>query len=142
MEATAQGRIRYRSDSLKIKEKAESVKDTLEQTAGVIKVSVSKRVGSVLIFFDKAKIKAEQLLKKVAECLHINTEKITVCLRQLNSKITGRTGRRVVKRGMLGAGVVTLGLLMYSDDWHAVGGVVWASLMAVHLYQNKRTLFS
>jgi len=141
-DAPHHARFRFRCESLKMAEKANAVRDSLSKTKGVVKVAVNKRVGSLLVCYDQTKAKVEQLFQNVASSLGIDVNEVKRKLSSVNRAIVGRTSRRIVKRGMLGAGIATLALLAYSEKKHAISGSIWVGLMAVHLYQNKRTLFS
>lgn len=134
-------RFRFRCESLKLEERANAVKDALTKTKGVVEVAVNKRVGSLLVVFDQAKVQAEDLFCKIARCLGLEPEQVKSKLSSFNRAITGKKGRRIVKRGMMAAGITALSLLTVSHDKHAIAGAVWLSLIATHLYQNKRTLF-
>ncbi|MFA9395725.1 MAG: HMA2 domain-containing protein [Halodesulfovibrio sp.] len=135
-------RFRFRCESLKLEERANAVKDALSKTKGVAEVAVNKRVGSLLVLFDQGKVQAEQLFSTIARCVGLNPEQVRNKLTSFNRTITGRKGRRVVKRGMMAVGITALALLTVSEDKHAIAGVVWLSLIATHIYQNKRTLFN
>ena len=135
-------RFRFRCESLKLEERANAVKDALSKTKGVAEIAVNKRVGSLLVLFDRGKVQAEQLFSTIARCLGLEPEQVKSKLTSFHHTITGKKGRRVVKRGMLAAGITALSLLTVSDDKHAIAGVVWLSLIAAHIYQNKRTLFN
>ncbi|MCT4535923.1 HMA2 domain-containing protein [Halodesulfovibrio sp.] len=135
-------RFRFRCESLKIEEHANAIKESLAKTKGVVEVAVNKRVGSILVLFDQAAVSADKLFCKIAEGLGLEPEQIKSKLSSFNRAVIGRSGRRVVKRGLLCAGATTLALLAFSEKGHAVAGGVWLTLMAAHLYQNKRTLFS
>ncbi|SIN99023.1 HMA2 domain-containing protein [Halodesulfovibrio marinisediminis] len=139
---TYHSRFRFRCESLKFDEKAKAVKEALTKTKGVVEVAVNKRVGSLLVIFDHAKIRAEQLFSTIASSLGMDPEQVKDKLRSVSQAINSKRGRRYVKRGLLGAGVITLSLLTISEDAHAFSGVIWLSLMATHIYQNRRTLFS
>lgn len=134
-----QERFRFRCKSLCIEEKVAAVRASLANTKGVVEVTVNKRVGSLLVLFDKAKVNAETLFLKVAEDLGIDRQKFRD---EFSRKFSRRAGRRGVKQGMLGAGLLSLALLAYSGKAHALVGGVGITLLAAHLYQNKRTLFS
>lgn len=141
--ATAtQERFRFRCESLRIDEKAAEVKKSLLKTKGVVELAINKRVGSVLVVFDKAKTNIDTLFVKIAESLGVDVQKVKDGLSRFSHTVSGRKGRRIVKRGMMGAGVAAIGLLAYSEKGHAIAGGVWLTLLAAHLYQNKRTLFS
>lgn len=135
-------RFRFRCESLKIEERADAVKEALAKTKGVVEVAVNKRVGSILVLFDQAKVGADKLFCSIATSLGLKPEEVKSKISSFNRAITGRTARKVVKRGLLGAGITTIALLAYSEKAHVVAGSVWLTLMAAHLYQNKRTLFS
>lgn len=135
-------RFRFRCESLKLEERANAVKDALTKTKGVAEIAVNKRVGSLLVLFDQAKVQAEQLFSTIARCLGMEPEQVKNKLSSFNLAVTGKKGRRAVKRGMMAAGVTTLMLLTVSEDKHAMAGVVWLSLIATHIYQNRRTLLN
>jgi len=140
--AAQHARFRFRCESLKFEEHAHAVKNALAKTKGVAEVAVNKRVGSVLVLFDRAKIQAEQLFSTIITSLGLAPEEVKEKLHELNRTISGRKGRRFIKRGLMGAGLLTLGLLTVSEKGHAIAGGVWLTLLAAHLYQNKRTLLS
>lgn len=140
--AEAQGRIRFRDELLKVEEKAATAKESLLKTKGVVEVAINQRVGSLLVLFDKSKVMADHLLLRLAECLGIDPARIKAGLTRVSRTVTSRRARRIVKLGMLGAGITTLTLLAYSEKGHAIAGGIWVSLMGAHLYQNRRTLFS
>lgn len=135
-------RFRFRCESLKLEERANAVKDALTKTKGVAEITINKRIGSLLVLFDQAKVQAEQLFSTIARCLGMEPGQVKNKLSSFNLKITSKKGRRVVKRGMMAAGITTLMLLTVSEDKHAIAGVVWLSLIAAHLYQNRRTLLN
>ena len=135
-------RFRFRCEPLKLEERANAVKDALSKTKGVAEVAVNKRVGSLLVLFDLGKVQAEQLFTTIARCLGLEPEQVKDKLTSFNRTITGKKGRQVVKRGMMAVGITTLTLLTVSEDKHAMAGVVWLSLIATHIYQNRRTLFN
>lgn len=140
--AVHHARFRFRCESLKLDERADAVKSALTKTKGVAEVAINKRVGSVLVLFDRAKVQAEQLFSTIVASLGLDPEEVKEKLRELNRAVSGRKGRRIIKRGLMGAGLVTLGMLTISEKGHAIAGGVWLTLLAAHLYQNKRTLFS
>lgn len=139
---THHSRFRFRCESFKLDEKAQAVKEKLQKTKGVAKVAVNKRVGSLLVIFDHAKVCAERIFETIASSLGIDPNIVKSKLRSVSQAINSKKGRRYVKRGLLGAGTITLSLLTISEDAHAVSGVIWLTLMATHIYQNRRTLLS
>lgn len=138
--AIPQGRIRFRNEALKLGEFAYTVRDSLLEVKGVIQVQVNKRVGSILILFDKTKTNAEKILNRIAGALGVDMEKVKADLSNVRKKLTGVKGRRYVKRGMFGALAAALGIVFFSEKMHVAIGVVFVHLLALHLYQNKRTL--
>ena len=139
---TQHARFRFRSESLKIEETANTVKNSLLKTKGVATVAINKRVGSLLVYFDQTKVKAEKLFGTIASKLGIDVAEVKNKLSSFHRSISGRQGRKVVKRGLMGAGAASLGLLAFSEKGHAIACGVWLSLLAIHLYQNKRTLLT
>lgn len=135
-----QGRIRFRNESLKVAEFAYGIRDSLLEVKGVIQVQVNKRIGSILILFDKTKVSAENILSKVAEGLGIDMAKVKENVSNMKKALNGRNGRKYVKRGMGGALAAALGIVYFSEKWHVAAGIVFIHMLALHLYQNRRTL--
>ena len=134
------GRMRIRNSALTIKEKAESACARVKGMSGVLDVTLNERIGSMLVLFDDAKVKAEALLCNIAGALGIDVEALRESAQKLNRFIGSREGRRYVKRGMMGAGAVGLGMLAFSEKAHALAGAAFLGLAITHMYQNRRTL--
>lgn len=140
MNAAAQGRIRFRNDALKAAEFGYAIRDSLLELKGVVQVQVNKRIGSILILFDKTKVSGEKILTKVADALGVDMAKVKANVSTMQKALTGKKGRTYVKRGMLTTMGALLGVVCFSEKWHVVAGVAFVHLLALHLYQNKRTL--
>lgn len=140
MTAAAQGRIRFRNEALKAAEFAYTVRDALLEVKGVLQVQVNKRIGSMLVLYDKTKISAENILNKIADALGVDMEKVNKGVQNMRKALTGPKGRRYVKRGMFASLAAALGIVCFSEKWHVAAGIVFVHLLAAHLYQNKRTL--
>ncbi len=130
------GRIRLRNKALKAEELAYTLRDQLLEVRGVVQVQINKRIGSILILFDKAKTNAEKILCDLAGVLGIDREKIKKTI----NTITGKKARQYVKQGMLVTLGIGLGAALFSEKWHIAFGLVFTKLVALHLYQNRRTL--
>ena len=139
--AAQNGRIRFRNEALKVAEFGYAVRDSLLEVKGVVQVQVNKRVGSLLILFDKTKVTAEKILDTVAGALGVDLSKVRESVNDVKKKLTGPQGRRFVKRGLLVSMAATLGIVAFSEKWHVAAGVAFVHLLGLHLYQNKRTLF-
>ncbi|QJB56964.1 HMA2 domain-containing protein [Pseudodesulfovibrio sp. zrk46] len=139
-EAVIQGRIRFRNEALKVAEFGYAVRDSLLELKGVVQVQVNKRIGSILILFDKTKVSTESILKKIAEALGVDMNKVKTNVSNMQKAMTGKKARTYVKRGLLTSIAAALGVVYFSEKWHVVAGVAFVHLLALHLYQNKRTL--
>lgn len=139
-EAAIQGRIRFRNEALKVAEFGYAVRDALLEIKGVVQVQVNKRIGSILILFDKAKVSADSILTKLAEALGVDMSKVKENAAKVKKSFIGIKGRRYVKRGLLASIAAALGIVYFSEKWHVAAGVVFVHLLALHLYQNKKTL--
>ncbi|CCH50186.1 HMA2 domain-containing protein [Pseudodesulfovibrio piezophilus] len=141
MNAVAEeGRIRFRNEALKVADFGYKVRDSLLEVKGVIQVQVNKRVGSILILFDKTKITAENILTKIAEGLGIDMNKVKANMASAQKTLNGRKARRYVKRGLAASLIAAIGIVYYSERWHVVAGSAFLSLLGMHIYQNRRTL--
>jgi len=138
--AETQGRIRFRNEALKVAEFGYTVRDSLLELKGVVQVQVNKRIGSILILFDKTKITTEKILTKVAETLGVDMKKVKSSVSNMKKALTGKKGRTYVKRGLIASMAAALGIVYFSEKWHVITGVAFVHLLALHLYQNKRTL--
>lgn len=138
--AAAQGRIRFRNEALKVAEFGYTIRDSLLELKGVMQVQVNKRIGSILILFDKTKVSADKILNRIAESLGVDMAKVKKSVGDMQKALTGKKGRTYVKRGMMAALGTALGVLLISEKWHAIAGAAFVSMLALHLYQNKRTL--
>ncbi len=138
--AMAPGRIRFRNEALKVAELGFTVRDSLLELKGVAQVQVNKRIGSILILFDKTKISTEKILTKIAEALGVDMEKVKQNVSNLQKELTTPKARKYVQRGLMASIAAALGIVYFSEKWHVAAGVVFVHLLALHLYQNKRTL--
>jgi len=138
--AAAQGRIRFRNEALQVAEFGYAVRDSLLEIKGVVQVQVNKRIGSILILFDKTKVSAEKILNSIAESLGVDMAKVKKNVSNMQKALTGKKGRTYVKRGLLASMAALLGIVYFSEKWHVAAGVAFVHLLALHLCQNKRTL--
>jgi len=135
-----QGRLRLRSGALKVEDVAREAREKLLDLKGVIEVQVNQRVGSLLVFYDKARVGAEALLARVAELLHVDLERLKAGVARADKALRTPEARRAVKGGMAGAVVLAVGSLVVSSKVHAGAGVLFLALAGVHVFQNRRTL--
>ncbi len=136
----AEGRIRIRNAALKVGEMGYALRDELLAAKGVLDVQVNKRIGSMLVLYDKARISAESILQRVATALHVDLDKVRAGLSNINRKLVSREGRRYVKAGMGASLGIAMGALAVSGRWHILAGTVFLGCLGAHLYQNRRTL--
>ena len=137
---TASGRIRFRNEALKVAEFGMTVRDALLEAKGVLEVQVNRRIGSLLVIFDKSRINAEKILTRIADALGVDLDKMKKQAQQLQRTISGRDARKYVKRGLLASLGLALGVVFLSEEWHVAAGTAFVGLLAAHLYQNRRTL--
>jgi hypothetical protein len=135
-----QGRLRLRSGALKVEEIAREARERLLDLKGVVEVQVNQRVGSLLVFYDKARIGAEALLRRAAELLHVDLERLRAGVARADKALRTPQARRAVKAGMAGALILAVGALAVSGKAHAGAGVLFLALGGVHMVQNRRTL--
>ncbi|WP_029896090.1 HMA2 domain-containing protein [Desulfohalovibrio reitneri] len=138
--AATTGRVRFRNEALKVAEVAYSIRDSLLEAKGVLQVEVNKRIGSLLVLYDRGKTSAEQVMGKIATTLGIDVEKVKNRARNAGKALKSAKGRRYVKRGMMASLGGALAALTVSENWHVVGGSVFLGFLTLHLYQNQRTL--
>ncbi|GFK94694.1 hypothetical protein NNJEOMEG_02541 [Fundidesulfovibrio magnetotacticus] len=135
-----EGRVRFRDAALKAEDIGNTVREALRKTPGVLRTEVNRRVGSLLVLYDKASIGLKDILEKIAQALGVDPEMFREHLKNLQRTLAGVGARRNVKRGMLGALGLALGGLLVHEGLHVAAGAVFAALLAAHLYQNRRTL--
>ena len=134
------GRIRFRHRALKDEGRATVMHDRLHELKGVHEVSINRRIGSLLVIFENTEVSADVVLKAVGKVLRINSVRFKDELQKLDRTMSSQAGRRYVKRGMLTALGTAFFLLLLADDYHPLGGAAFVTLLAAHLYQNRRTL--
>lgn len=142
MHTATQGRIRFRNEALKVAEFGYTVRDALLEAKGVVQVQVNRRVGSLLVLFDKTRISAERILERIARSLGVDPDKVRDGAAGVQRALASRKGRRYVKRGMMASLAAALGIVLVSEKWHVAAGVVFVHLLAAHMYQNRRTLMN
>ncbi len=158
-------RIRFRSTSLRSQKAIQKVKDALNASQGIIKSQFNQRVGSVLIFFDSAKIKAESILQKIQKVLPTSVNDVQKALKTLPSKVkdlqqalpknseelkdtlksfdtflTSKRGKSLTKKALLATGIATVATLAFSKKSHAFMGLLMVKYLALHCYQNRKSL--
>jgi hypothetical protein len=134
------GRIRFRDEALMVAEVAYAIRDSLLEVKGVVQVEVNKRIGSILVLYDRSKTSGENILKRIAESLGVDVERVKDRARSAQKALTSAKGRRYVKRGMMASMAGALGVVAFSEKWHVAAGAVFVPLLALHMYQNKKTL--
>lgn len=135
-----EGRIRFRDAALKAEDISNTVREALLKTTGVLRVEANRRIGSLLVLYDKACLTVKGILEKVAQALGVDIEKVRSDLKKLEKTISTPQYRRYVKRGMLGTLGVALGVVFFWEGLHVAAGAVFTALLAAHLYQNRKTL--
>lgn len=134
------GRVRVRHGALKNPDRAGEVRGKLLEFKGVLDAQVNRRVGSLLVTFDKAKVSMEKILARVAEILHLDIQALRGRMAKVNKAVTSPKARRWTKRGMAGTLGGALAVVAYSEKYHVVAGGAFLGLLGLHLYQNRRTL--
>lgn len=133
-------RLRFRNHVIKTGAVAYTVRDSIFELAGVLKVEVSKRTGSILVIFNKAQIAAEDILNKIANTLDINSGLPGRSLRRSKHVLKNTRSRSLVKKGLLVTGAVTLGSLTFSKKAHLIAGATLVGFAGLHMMQNNKNL--
>lgn len=137
---TTTGRLRLRDTLFRGFDEQAPLREKLLALKGVLEVRINRRVGSLLVIFDKTRLHVDELLKTISHALAVDAQKLTKTASSLQKTLCSPTGRRFVKRGMmltLGAGIF---FLPFSEDAHAVAGTAFVALLAGHLYGYRKTL--
>ena len=152
------GRLRIRDDLLRNASAADAVRRVLLAAPGVREVSVNPRAGSLLILYHQA----QTTLRKITDLLSryllperaapASLDKRSVPERRSHNRRAGlptrrsallpRIRRQAVNLGMLSALLVSMaGAVLGAKMLHIVAGVVFLGVLAIHLFDQRRSLF-
>lgn len=134
-----EGRIRLRDERLRISQLADAVKEILLNIKGIKEVSANQRAGSILILYDKAVLKLEQILQVLADYLNIrvNYEKAK------QATCNPASIRRIAKIGMLLSLAISISAaLLDLKALHVAFGVIFLGFLGLHLYLYKNIIFA
>lgn len=135
------GRFRFRHHALKVGDVTLDLRDKLLEIKGVLDVEVNKRVGSLLVLFDKTKTSLKNILEKIAATLGLPIEKIYSGANSAQKALTSKKARSLTKKGLMVSGVATLGALAFSEKTHVIAGLTCLGIVSLHVFQNRKTLF-
>lgn len=131
-----EGRLRIRDEKLKNRAAADEIQRLITPVKGIFDVSINQRTGSLLIFYDRAILKLEQLLHVLAD--YLNTTK-PECKRYAVSL----TDRKIVNLGMLLSLAVSMfGAAIDITAIHIAGGIIFLVFWGLHIFRYKNMLFA
>jgi len=142
------GRIRMRGEYLK----NPAVIDAIERIAkinGVRDVSANRRTGSVLILYDIAVIRLEQVLSLFPGFTYLSA---ALMPHQASRKIAGAIyespllsidSLRIINTGMFAVlGLSMFGAIVGSMAVHVAAGLVFLGFLAMHIFRYRKNLFA
>lgn len=134
------GRIRIRDEKLKSIAAASHIEKKLSHLKGILNVSINRRAGSILIFYDKTVWRIEQALYALADYL---ADYLDIGRVGCKRRISCIADRKTVNLGML----VSLALSMFAAALdiaalHITAGIVFLGFLGLHLFRYKNMLFA
>jgi len=151
------GRLRIRDEVLRNASAAETVRRALLAVPGIREVSANPRAGSLLVLYHQA----QTTLRKITDLLrrHLLPERSATAslpersaserrahdrrtLPTRRSELASGIRRRAVNLGMLAALLVSMaGAVLDAKTLHIVAGVFFLGVLAIHLFDKRRSLF-
>ena len=126
-------RLRFRHAGLKTCEAMDRAVAALKEAPGVTEVVANLRTGSVLVLHRGA--------AEGAKAITAVFDALVNALPEAAAKaVQSQEARRYVKAGLLTALGGTLVLSMVNERVHIAFGLAFATLVVVHVAQNRRTL--
>ncbi len=126
-----EGRIRIRDEKLKSISAVSHIERKLSQFKGITDVSINRRSRSLLILYDKAILKLEQLL-------HVLADYLDAAKTECRKYAVSITDRKIVNRAMLAS--LTLSMFGAAIDItavHIIAGIVFLGFLGLHLFRYK-----
>jgi hypothetical protein len=151
------GRLRVRDELLRNAAAADAVRRVLLAAPGVRQVSANPRAGSLLIIYQQA----QTTLRKITDLLNrylLPESSVPASLTERSpterrshdrrigpptrrSELFPRIRRQAVNLGMLAALLVSMaGAVLGAKMLHIVAGVVFLGVLAIHLFEKRRSL--
>lgn len=133
-------RLRFRNQAIKMGATAYTLRDNLLDLPGIIKVTISKRTGSLLVLFDQTKVCTKTIFNKIMVTLGLSPHIGAKTIQEAHKKVTGKICRSTINKGLLLTGAVSLTALAFSKKAHVVAGTAFVALVGLHLAQHKQSL--
>lgn len=141
------GRIRIRHPALKSEAAEAAVRGFLEKMEGVTGLELNRRVGSLLLTWDPAKLDIEQLRAMALFCLPAEKkEEKKECLLASLSPLRGaKAVNRMVNRSMTVSYLLLLASLVpgirAGRAIHTAAGIAFTAALAWHMTRYRKTVF-
>lgn len=153
-----EGRIRLRDEKFKNRAVGDEIQKNVAHLKGILNVSINRRTGSLLIFYDKAGLRLEQVLHILAD--YLDAAKTEWGLSQ-NCGHSPRikygagsdfgtvpvarvsiTNRKIVNLGMLASLAVSmLGAAADIAALHIAAGIIFLGFVGLHIFRYKTHMF-
>lgn len=142
------GRLRLRDPALRRPQPLQRLSAALEALAGVLFVDANARAGSVVVFYDEARVNRQEAEAAVEALAGAALGAYPPAGQAGQPRAGARPPRsaslrvrinRQAKRGML-ASLATSLLLAGGKRWHAASGGVFLAFLAIHLAVHRRHL--
>ncbi|MCI4625106.1 MAG: hypothetical protein L3V56_04000 [Candidatus Magnetoovum sp. WYHC-5] len=135
------GRLRVRDEALKIPIMAYKLKDKLMTINGVIDVSVSYKVGSLLIIYNAPALNIDMLMEVIAP--YVSTKDNYKSVTKNSSIQPLLINRHVINTGMiLSLTVNIVSALSGMKSLHISSGIAFLMFCLNHIYKHRRLLFA
>lgn len=141
------GRIRIRGENLKSQAVINEIKQ-IAKIKGITDVSANKRTGSVLILYDIAVFRLEQILNMLSDFLDISDvladipAAVSVPQKASRRQISRIVPNRILNIGMLASLAGSLfGVAVGVKFFHVAAGFLFLGFLAVHIFKYKNMLF-
>ncbi len=140
-----EGRIRIRHISLKNQDTLGKAVETLKANNGIELIKPNRNVGSLLVFYDKALTKTDEILDALHSYLW---EKPIIGKNKTPNRKSGikRPQAPISKRQAVNIGLIAslsgslLALLVNAKTAHVQLGILFTITSLIHIYDNKKTL--
>ncbi len=133
-----QGRMRIRDKKLKNKLIADEIENRITQFKGILGFSINHRVGSLLIFYDKAVLQLQKIIYVLEDYLGGDAAKTRY--KKYAASITDRT---IVNFAMLASLAVSMfGAAADIVVIHITAGIVFLGFLGLHIFRYKNMLFA
>ncbi|MBZ0157820.1 MAG: hypothetical protein K8I29_16615 [Alphaproteobacteria bacterium] len=135
-----EGRVRVRDKALNRSSTITALKESLLKYKGIIKVTENRRVGSLLVIYDRAVTGIRKIMAIIAGYLNTSgtLNKVTASIKR-----SGKAFRRAINIGMLSALLASIvAAIVGSKGMHVIAGTGFLALFAMHFYRHKEMVFA